>query len=216
MNLILNYSIDNPFILTLLACILGIFVALICKRTAGCTRNMTLSLMLLPPLVTVALLALNGSLGTSIAILGVFSLVRFRSIPGSAKDIVSVFYSMATGLLVATGKIGIAVLLVLFIGVMDLLICKLFKNPSEEYELKILVPENFNFEEIFDEIVAKYFDKYSLYRVKTTNMGAMFELTYRGVPKADISRKELLDDVRTHNGNLNVSFCICEKGFEVL
>ena len=217
MDFILNYNYSNPFVLAVLSFVLGMLIMTICRKTANCTKSMAMALMILPPLVTVALMAINGSLGTSVAILGVFSLVRFRSVPGSAKDIVNVFYAMVTGLLVSTGYVFIAVGVVLIIGLAQIIVFTMFRSHKEqEYELKILVPETMNFEEVFEDIITKYFEKHELYQIKTTNMGALFELNYKGIPKKDLNRKEMMDEIRTHNGNLTVSYYKSQNLVEIL
>lgn len=149
-------------------------------------------------------------------ILGVFSLVRFRSVPGTSKDIVNVFFAMVAGLLVSTGYIFTAVGIVLILGVCIYLASAVIKLPEDKYELKIIVPETMNFEDVFDEILVKYFTNSELYKIKTANMGTLFELNYRVTPKKEINKKELIDEIRTHNGNLTVAYYKSEKDCQSL
>ena len=217
MTKILNFTYDNPFGLIILAFLLGIFICYISNKTGQCSKNMSISLIVLPALVTASLIAVNGSTGSSIAVLGVFSLVRFRSVAGSSKDIVNVFFAMAAGLLATTGYVFVATFSVLLIGCVLLFISKhVNANGTEDYELKILVPEDVDFMNVFDPILYRHFHTVQLMRVKTTNMGALFELTYFVHPKANLDTKAMLDEIRTHNGNLNIIYNQCQTGFDNL
>ena len=160
---------------------------------------MFITLTILPALVCAALLAVNGSLGTSIAILGVFSLVRFRSFPGTSYDITNVFFSMVSGLLISTGYILIALIIIAIILFLILVINVLIIPKTEKYQLTILVPENINFDNIFDDIFSKYFSDIDLIKTKISNMGTMFETTYSVAPKNDINIKDMLDEIRVKN-----------------
>ena len=209
---ILNLTITNPFMLVAISFALGLFISYICTKTLNCTKNMSLSLVILPAVVCGALLAVNGSLGTSIAVLGIFSLVRFRSLPGSSKDIISIFLAMTAGLLVSTTYIVTAIGLVAFMGIMLAAISKLLlTSKAKEHPLKILIAENVEFDNVFNEVFEKYFTNCKLEKVKTSNMGTMFELNYKVMPKANISIKSLLDDIKCLNGNLNVSFLTSQE-----
>lgn len=214
---LLNYTITNPFILLLITFIEGCFISFICNKTSKCTRNMKISLACLPSLVCMALLAINGNIGVSVAILGVFSLVRFRSTPGSSKDIINVFFAMAAGLLTATTYVISAVGLTSMAGIILFIFSTIIKETNEnKYVLKILVPETLNFDNLFDDVLEKYFSYYSLEKVKSSNMGTMFELNYSVLPKNNIKMKELLDELRVMNGNLNISYFKDDKDIEKL
>lgn len=202
-----DYSVTEPMTLICTSLVLGLIAAVISSKFLKQNRSMTLSLILLPPLVCAALLAINGNIGASIGILGVFSLVRFRSAAGTAKDIVSVFYAMTVGLISATGHVFTAAAVTLLVGVVIMAAASvIYKKEDEPYMLKVLVPEQMNIDTAFEEILKEYFEKYRLERVKTTNMGAMFELNYSVVPKNDINIKKMLDDIRSRNGNLTVAY----------
>lgn len=217
MSKILEVKVENPLGLILIAFVLGCFLAIVCSKTSRCTRNMIVSLAILPALVTSALLAVNGNMGASIAVLGVFGLVRFRSVAGTSRDIVNVFYAMASGLLVSTGYIFVAISLTVLVGILLVASTKVvFQKYSEDYELKILVPEDLDFAETYQVILWRYFNEFRLDKVKTTNMGSLFELTYYVSPKEDMNVKTMMDDIRTHNGNLNVVYSRCEQGIDNL
>jgi hypothetical protein len=208
---LLNYQISNPIILIVAAFILGLIPMLAILKTSKPTNNMKLTLLVLPPIVCAALLAINGELGASIAIMGVFSLVRFRSVPGTSKDIVNVFMAMLIGLLSSTGYIVYAIIITIVLTIILYVCSIIIKDNNEKYELKIVVPESMNFEEVFNGILDNYFDTKELIKVKSSNMGSLFELTYEVCPKNNINKKEMLDEIRLHNDNLTVAYYKSDK-----
>lgn len=197
-------QITNPYILILASFFCGIFASLINLKVLKSTRNLALSISILPCVVCAALLAINGSLGTGIAILGVFGLVRFRSMPGSAMDILSVFYAMVIGLFCSTGNLINTVGLTVLIGIIICISSYFFTGKTEEYLIRILVPEDICHPELFEQIFKEYTKSYNFERIKTTNMGSMYELTYciKVLPNLDFVK--MIDDIRAENGNLNV------------
>ena len=148
----------------------------------------------------------NGNLGTSVAILGAFSLIRFRSMPGNSRELISVFFAMAIGLATGIGHILFAVTFTVIGSVVIILVTKLkFGENRNVKNLKILVPEDLEYENMFDDIFEKYTKKVFLMKAKTVNMGSLYELEYEIELKADIKSKSFLDDLRIKNGNLKVS-----------
>lgn len=199
-------TISQNSIYLLIAFLLGLYQAFIYKKLGNYTKNFLITLCFLPMLVSLVLLCVNGSVGTSIAILGVFSLVRFRSIQGNSKEILYIFYSMAIGLLVISGNVLFAIIVSVIIGLLILLFNNL--NIFEERKvdnLKITVPEDLNYDDVFDSILKLYCDSYELTRIKTSNMGTLFELSYNVMLRKGVKTKELLDSIRSKNANLNVS-----------
>jgi hypothetical protein len=172
---------------------------------------MRISMILLPAVVATALLAINGSLGTGIAILGVFGLVRFRSMPGSSMDIVSVFYAMVIGLMMSTGYIISAIGLTLLLGVFMVLVARFLKTKGKSYEIRILVPEDLSNEKLFENVLKKYMNDVTFDRIRTTNMGSMYELSYQGQMKTGASYLKMLEEIRVLNHNLNVSFSLVKQ-----
>jgi hypothetical protein len=207
----LELQLTNPFILVTCAFLAGIFASQVCYMAYGCTKNMRISMILLPAVVATALLAINGSLGTGIAILGVFGLVRFRSMPGSSMDIVSVFYAMVIGLMMSTGYIISAIGLTLLLGVFMILVARFLKTKGKSYEIRILVPEDLSDEKLFEDVLKKYMNDVSFERIRTTNMGSMYELSYQGQMKTGASYLKMLDEIRVLNHNLNVSFSLVKQ-----
>jgi uncharacterized membrane protein YhiD involved in acid resistance len=186
--------------------VLGLIVSLVHMKTARSSKNFVTTLAILPSLVAMAILLVNGNLGAGVATVGVFSLVRFRSIAGNSRSILSVFFSMAIGLAVGTGYIAFAVLFTLIIAA--LLVALHFFNFGEmstaEKKLTIVVPEDVDYADIFDDIFAQYTRSHTLEKSKTTNMGSLFELVYRVVLKSDANEKQFIDKIRIKNGNLKV------------
>ena len=152
------------------------------------------------------MIMINGNLGTSIAILGAFSLIRFRSIQGQAKDLLSIFFAMMVGLACGMGHILFAVVITI-IAVIAILFFSYtnFLEPNQNQRvLKIVIPEDLDYEEIFDEIFEKYTSRAKLVRMKTMNMGSLYKLTYDVTIKNNIKEKEFLDEIRVKNCNLKV------------
>ena len=208
-NTILGEVLDLPTfaICIAVAFVLGLVVALVHKKTSTpSNKNFVTTLAVLPVLVTMVILLVNGNLGTSVAILGAFGLVRFRSIPGNSRAIMDVFFAMAIGLAVGTGYIGFAALFTAVVSIFILFLSALNfgEAQSDEKKLTILVPEDIDYTTIFDSIFEKYTTAHVLERSKTTNMGSLFELRYRVNLKPDINEKEFIDKLRVKNGNLKV------------
>jgi uncharacterized membrane protein YhiD involved in acid resistance len=149
----------------------------------------------------------NGNVGTGVAVLGAFSLIRFRSVPGNSKDISAIFLSMAVGLATGMGYIGFAFLITVAVCIIMILLSTINFGGSKEntMELRITVPEDLDFEGAFDDILKANTLTYTLRSTKTTNMGSLFELRYDIILKPDAGTKKMIDDIRTRNGNLTVS-----------
>ena len=138
--------------------------------------------------------------------MGAFSLVRFRSLPGSSKEILAVFFAMTVGLATGIGYLYFAGFITV-IGCIVLFMLdkiKLFDRNSQEKILKITIPENLDYTEVFDEVFQKYTEQVVLEQVKTVNMGSMFDLSYRVVLNKDTNEKKFIDDLRVKNGNLKI------------
>jgi hypothetical protein len=205
---IFGSSIDIKTILLCLvvSIVLGILIALVHKKTAKCSKNFLITLSILPSLVAIMIFMVNGNLGTSVAILGAFGLIRFRSMPGTSKEILSVFFAMSIGLIAGMGYLAFAVIITLFISVMLLILDKvnLFNKEKEEKILKITIPENLDYTNVFDDLFLKYTTSHELRQVKSVNMGSLFEITYYINLNKDINEKEFIDDLRILNGNLKI------------
>ena len=200
-------TIVNFLICMVASLFLGLVASIVNMKTGKSNHNFSLTLSVLPVIVTTVIMMVNGNLGTGIAVAGAFSLVRFRSLPGNSKEILFVFFAMAIGLACASGYIAYAVcftaLVSLFIIALSFL--KFGEDKSGEKILKITIPEDLDYTEVFKETFTKYLSKNELVQVKTTNMGSLFELTYKIKLKNNIKEKELIDDIRIRNGNLKIN-----------
>jgi uncharacterized membrane protein YhiD involved in acid resistance len=168
---------------------------------------MVTTLAILPMLVSVAIMLVNGNLGAGVAVMGIFSLVRFRSIPGNSRSILSVFFAMAIGLAVGTGYIAFAAIFTAIVAATLMLLSGLSFGESamNEKKLTVLVPEDIDYTDVFDEVFATYTNNYFLEKAKTTNMGSLFELVYRIELNNGVNEKEFIDKLRVKNGNLKVA-----------
>lgn len=206
----LSFDFPGAMICTLCSLIFGVIIAFAYKMQDKASKNLLVSLTLLPVIVQVVIMLVNGNLGAGVAIMGAFSLIRFRSAPGSSKEIVAVFLAMAIG--IATGM-GYAA----FGGVMTVVIClalvlfaktNIFGKTGSEKQLKVTIPENLDYSGIFDDIFEKYTTSNSLEKVKTTNLGSMYELVYKITERDEKLEKQMIDEIRCRNGNLTI---ICGK-----
>lgn len=171
------------------------------------SKNFILTLALLPVIVQAVIMLVNGNVGTGVAVMGAFSLVRFRSVPGNSREIGSLFLAMGVGLAAGMGYLGIGFILIFIIGIATILFISLpfGEMRTELKDLKITIPENLDYNGLFDEIFDKYTKKVELMRVWTTNMGSLYELHYQIELKNSEIEKEFIDDLRCRNGNLNIS-----------
>jgi hypothetical protein len=206
--------------LTCTACalVLGCAFALVYGRMVrGVSRTLVTAIALLPAIVCVVIMMVDGSVGTGIAVAGAFSLVRFRSAPGSAREIVVIFAAMALGLICAMGMIGLAAIFTLAACVVILVGSTVARNAlgGDELCLTITVPENLDFEGEFDDVLARYTARRDLSGVKTTNMGSLYKLSYDVTLLPDVRRKDLIDELRVRNGNLEISLHKQEVGYEL-
>ncbi len=194
-------------IATISSLALGCFIAFMYATKNSFSKSYIVTLALLPAIVQVVIMLVNGNLGTGIAVAGAFSLVRFRSAPGSGKEITSIFLAMAVGLATGMGYIGVAAIFTVIITLANLLITSLpiRSFATEEKVLKITVPESLDFEGIFDDIFCRYTTKVDLDEVKTSGMGSLYKLTYKIIMRQGASTKALMDEMRVRNGNLEIS-----------
>lgn len=185
--------------------ILGIGLAWIHTYHNQVSKNFVLTLVLLPVIVQTVIMLVNGNLGTGVAVMGAFSLVRFRSAPGNAREISSIFLAMSLGLATGMGYLGVAFVLLLAAGCITVLAVRLpWNRQSGEKEIRITIPENLDYYGIFDDLFHKYTDYAQLVRVKTVNMGSLYELQYHIRIREEKREKEFLDEIRCRNGNLSL------------
>ena len=188
--------------------VLGLIMAFAYMYRTRYTKSFVITLALLPAVVCVVIMLVNGNVGTGVAVAGAFSLVRFRSVPGTAKEICALFLAMGAGLIAGMGYLGFAVLFTVVMCIIFVVYNRLdfgTKRNSETFKtLTITIPEDLDYSGIFDDIFADFTATHDLIRVKSTNMGSMFKLTYN-VMLCDVTReKEMIDKIRQRNGNLEI------------
>ncbi|MEG2192718.1 MAG: DUF4956 domain-containing protein [Oscillospiraceae bacterium] len=195
------------------ALILGILIAVLYKISNNHIGSFVIILAILPLLVQSVIMTVNGNLGASVAVLGAFGLVRFRSAPGTAREIGFIFFAMAVGLAAGMGFLSLAVLITLVTGFAILILEKVNfgTSVSKERQLKITIPEDLNYTGLFDDLFLSYAKYARLERVKTTNMGTMYELSYHMELKEIEKEKEFIDELRCRNGNLSICLGIVQR-----
>jgi len=186
--------------------VLGIGIAAIYMVKNKYNKGLVVTIALLPTIVQVVIMLVNGNVGTGVAVMGAFGLVRFRSVPGSARDICSIFFAMAIGLATGMGYIFYAFLFFVLIGIVTVLLTVLpfGKSDDDVRYLRIVIPESLDYEGLFDDLFDQYTSDSVLDKVKTTNMGTMFELSYTVKLKDQSIPKAFIDEIRCRNGNLNI------------
>ena len=200
-------NITSMSIIVISAIILGLIIAYVHMITSKYSKNYVVTLAILPILVSTVMIMVNGNLGTGVAIAGAFSLVRFRSLPGNSREIISVFWAMAIGTAIGMGQVIFASIITIVVGLLILIFYKT-RFGDEKYSNKILdiiIPENLDYDKVFDEVFNKYVDNYELLKIKTTNLGSLYELKYEIMLKSGANIKEFIDDLRVRNGNLKIS-----------
>lgn len=206
----------NVIICICAALALGLIISIIyiiSDRKRRFSTNFAITLVILPAIVAIVIMLVGSNIARAFSLAGAFALVRFRSVPGDSKDIASVFFSMAVGLAAGLGYISFAVIVTGIIGVVYLILMLTGYGVIKTVHktLRITIPENLNFNGAFDDIFAEYTKDVILDRVKTTNLGSMYELTYLVLLKADIDEKKFIDALRCRNGNLNIILCNAES-----
>ena len=201
-------TVSSFFICTAVSLVLGLGAALLAMYKAKYSRSFVLTLAVLPAIVQIVIMMVNGNIGAGVAVAGAFGLIRFRSAPGSAKEIGLVFLATAVGLATGMGYVAIAAVFFTVIALFLLLLTAVGfgAGAADERELKITIPENLDYDGLFDDLFAKYTRSAELDRVKTTNMGTLYELWYDVILKDEKQTKEFMDALRCRNGNLRVMF----------
>lgn len=216
-----SISISNTLISVGVALILGLVISvayMLITPKRERSGSFLMSIIILPTIVAVVILLIGGNLARAFSMAGIFTIVRFRSIPGDSKDISFVFLTMAVGLGVGLGYLTLAAVIAVIIGT-AIVVIKLSKygvSTQKEQRLRITVPEDMNYQGAFDDLFTKYTDYCAVQRVKTTNMGTLFEITYDLVMKDKNVEKEFIDALRCRNGNLTIQLGIKDSNGQQL
>lgn len=202
-------TLTSFLICTGVSLLLGVGTALVAGYRSRSTQSLAVTLAILPAVVQAVIMLVNGSIGAGIAIAGAFSLVRFRSAPGTAREIAAIFLAMAIGLATGMGYVGLAVLLFLILAgaMLALTVLRFGQKEDAGRILKITIPEDLDYDGLFDDLFERYTTAHTLEKVKTTNMGTLYELRYRITLRQEPVPKVFLDELRCRNGNLNITCC---------
>lgn len=189
--------------------LLGVGTALVAGYRSRSTQSLAVTLAILPAVVQAVIMLVNGSIGAGIAVAGAFSLVRFRSAPGTAREIAAIFLAMAIGLATGMGYVRLAALLFLILAgaMLALTVLRFGQKEDAGRILKITIPEDLDYDGLFDDLFERYTTAHTLEKVKTTNMGTLYELRYRITLRQEPVPKVFLDELRCRNGNLNITCC---------
>lgn len=199
-------SATSVALCTLASILCGIVIAYVYKSCENPTKGFTITLAILPAIVQLVIFMVNGNLGVGVAVAGSFSLVRFRSLPGKASDILIIFLAMAVGLSTGMGYIYLGGISTLILCTVYLLLSKtpILDGDNKYRNVRITIPEDIDYTDIFDDVFKTYTTKAELESVKTINLGTMYQLAYNMTLKDATKEKELLDQIRVRNGNLPV------------
>lgn len=203
-------SISSFLICIIVSLLIGIFFALMYSFRTKYTKSFVITLTLLPAIVCTVIMMVNGNIGAGVAVAGAFSLVRFRSVPGSARDIGSIFMAMGAGLISGMGYLGYAIIFALVLGIALMLLTVVplsgnKKRDAIDKTLKITIPEDLDYYSVFDNTFDEYTTEHELISSKTTNMGSMFKLVYNISLKDPAKEKQFVDALRCLNGNLEIA-----------
>ncbi len=208
---------QGAVICTATSAVLGLLAAVLYRmRNPRASKNLMVTLVVLPVLVQSVIMLVNGSVGAGIAVMGAFNLVRFRSVPGTSRELCYVFYAMGIGLATGMGYVGYAVIIALAVGIILALLgfVPAFGIVKTAKLVRILIPEDMDYTDCFKDIFMEYTSSSRLVMSKTVNMGTIYELKYEVILKNAEKEKEFLDKIRVRNGNLTVSCSILADNHE--
>lgn len=212
-----SFTLVNTLSIIITSIMLGLIISLAYIKTnkkAGYSSNFPITLIMLPVIIAIIILLVGNNIATAFSLAGAFSIIRFRSAPGDPKDIAYVFFTLAVGLTCGMGFIGYAVIFTIILCCLMIILdlTKFGAAKTKTMQLKIIVPEDLNYEDSFDEILNSYTTSWRIENIKTRDFGSLFELTYRISLKSDVNQKKFIDDLRCRNGNLNITLTL--SGFE--
>ncbi len=189
--------------------VIGAFITWVYTYKSRYTASFAVTLAMLPAVVCIVIMMVNGNVGAGVAVAGAFSLVRFRSVPGTAKEIGTIFLAMAAGLIAGMGYLAFAVLFAFIMGMVMLMLnitgFGTHKKATNDKTLKITIPEDLNYGEAFNDLFEKYLTNCEVVSVKTSNMGSLYKLTYHVTLKDQAVEKKFIDELRCRNGNLEIA-----------
>lgn len=212
-----SFTLVNALLIIISSIILGLAISLAYMKThkrEGYTSGFTVTLIMLPVIIAIIILLVGNNVARAFSLAGAFSIIRFRSAPGDPKDITYVFFTLAVGLTCGMGYVGYAFIFTLILcALVVILDMTRFAIPrTKTSKLKITIPEDLNYDGIFDDILNKYTNSWNIETIKTRDFGSLFEIHYIIHMKLDVDQKKFIDELRCKNGNLNISLNFA--GFE--
>ncbi|QJA07757.1 DUF4956 domain-containing protein [Romboutsia sp. CE17] len=212
-----SFTLTNALLVIVSSILLGLVISLVYMKTnkkSGYNSGFSTTLIMLPVIISIIILLVGNNVARAFSLAGAFSIIRFRSAPGDPKDISYIFFTLAVGLTCGMGYIGYAfIFTTILCAVMIILdITKYAMPKNKTMQLKITIPEDLNYEGVFEDILSRYTDSWNIEKVKTRDFGALFELSYIIQMKPESNQKQFIDDLRCKNGNLNITLTL--SGFE--
>lgn len=213
-----SFTLMNSLLVIGTSIILGILISVVYMKTHeknNFNSGFSTTLIMLPVIISIIILLVGNNVARAFSLAGAFSIIRFRSAPGDPKDIAYIFFTLAIGLTCGMGYVTYAVLFTLILSavMIGLHITKFTESKNKNMELKITIPEDLNYEGVFEKVLDNYTNSYNIQRVRTRDFGSLFELTYTISLKPDINQKSFIDELRCRNGNLNISLTLAKSTY---
>ena len=211
-----SFTLVNALIVIFASILLGLVISCVYMKTNKKNNNsgFTITLVMLPVIISIIILLVGNNVARAFSLAGAFSIIRFRSAPGDPKDIAYVFFTLAVGLTCGMGYIGYAAIFTIILSALIFILNSLnFAEPKgKSMQLKITVPEDLNYDGVFEDVLDKFTTSYSIDRVRTRDFGSLFELSYSLQLKPETNQKNFLDELRCRNGNLNITLTMSTAG----
>ena len=213
-----SFTLMNSLLVIGTSIILGILISVVYMKTHeknNFNSGFSTTLIMLPVIISIIILLVGNNVARAFSLAGAFSIIRFRSAPGDPKDIAYIFFTLAIGLTCGMGYVTYAVLFTLILSavMIGLHMTKFTEPKNKNMELKITIPEDLNYEGVFEKVLDNYTNSYNIQRVRTRDFGSLFELTYTISLKPDINQKSFIDELRCRNGNLNISLTLAKSTY---
>lgn len=208
-----SFTLTNSLLVIVTSIILGLLISVVYIKTNNNSNHNSgfiTTLVMLPVIISIIILLVGNNVARAFSLAGAFSIIRFRSAPGQPKDIAYVFFTLAIGLTCGMGYITYAVLFTIILSavMVGLHLTKFAEQKSKTMQLKITVPEDLNFEGVFEEVLENYTASYNIEKIRTRDFGSLFELTYLINLKPEVNQKSFIDELRCRNGNLNITLTL--------
>ena len=201
-------TLERLLLSTAASLLFGFVVAMLYMFRNKHSKTLAMTLVLLPAMVQIIIMLVNRNIGAGIAVAGAFSLIRFRSVPGNARDISCIFFAMALGFVTGMGYLLYGLVFCILLGSVFFVLTYVQFGQKEVQTrvLRITIPEDLDYDSLFDDIFAKYTQGAELEKVRTSNMGSLYELTYLITMDEAVISKAFMDELRCRNGNLKILF----------